>query len=48
MTDVEKVVFVEFTKNNTQYVPENGYVVRDMKLDGNKAIIWIQKQNYYN
>lgn len=48
MTDFEKIVFVEFKGKTCDYVPEDGYVVRDMKLYDNKAIIWLQHKNNFN
>ena len=48
MKPTEKVVFVEFKGKTMEYTPENDYVIRDMKLYDNKAIIWLQYQNYLN
>lgn len=47
METLEKIVHINFEEVN-EYVPENGFVIRDMRLDGKNAIAWIQKQNYLN
>ncbi len=44
----EKIVFIEFDKQNATYIPERGWVIRDMKMYDNKAVVWLQKSNYLN
>ena len=55
----EKVVFVNvgpFTKIKSNqigdalaaYIPEEGWVIRDIKLRDSYAIIWLQKSKYLN
>ncbi len=39
----EKIVYVDFGKGKTfEYIPEDGYVIRDTKLYDNHAIVWLQ------
>lgn len=43
----EKIVFVDLQGEHV-FVPEDGWVIRDMKFYDGRALIWLQKQNYFN
>ena len=47
---MEKIVYLNWSPKETgkDYVPEEGWVIRDICYHDHSAIVWLQKSNYFN
>lgn len=47
---MEKIIFLYLgaTSDKKEYIPEDGWVIRDMKLYGDYLAIWLQKSDFLN
>lgn len=48
MENTEKLVIFTCADDLKEYIPEKGYVIRDIRLSDNQCAVWLQYQNYLN